>query len=868
MSNSSERMQSVKELVLDNQLFIDVIRKKKSNIEKDYNDYDKVKEEFLLTMLSRGYIDENYSDLLSESYEGQFTNDEFAYIHNLREEREPNLKLKIEHFHSVERKILPYKWTNASVLNNDILSNALKNEQTEKIKKIIKAIINYSRLYKKNDFLEQYVNSIINRGENDQLIDVFLAKLSEGLDSDSLSIFSEKTGNLFYRMFDEKIDDTAIREHGEIIEDFLENNAKILDGILVKAVQNPSLKEKIKKINIEVNDLSDYNEKNEVQRMLIDDALFRITKENLDLILSQQKELEPGFYYDYIRRRPKIKNKLNDADKINDYIDIMFPEKEIRNISEEGLADLLFATIIPDEKAEQLIPRLANVSVDLTYLPKYYDLNTEHIIKLNSNLIHFIIKQQKIKLDFNNVLFVSQSDIVDDVISFAYRQLAVQKRSRGLSEIDNFAKINYLESFYTFLLTEPKVDLDLLEGESIFLIRYGFDVINLANSLVNGDKEISPRKMQKLIELAFKRINIRNESSKFFLSIIKKEFDYFLKNCYDIKSKCRLTWTSNFSVLLRNENNILDEKQVDSLMGIVTLEEFGIIIRNWVLKDGKQIASNYIKKLLSLKNLSVWIKQFGRSAVVDLLDNYKESLDDYVVNEIKANIEQNFNSSINYEPVENETSHIKTLLNITEKYNLPPRVIFERRIKSANLFEPLVTALQYDPQNALNWNMVILYVHDIISHRARLQETLEVIKDHPASSEAKREALMVLNPNGLNRAAFGNDLFIVGRYFYNAMEKGKIEISKFCSFEDNDLLKISSIFPMHPLLCGAVFEGYFDNDGNLKKGGLGHSFSDVLFRLSCEIGNDRNSKGYEFIRECLAIYRYDLNSDIASIFNL
>lgn len=162
MSNSSERMQSVKELILDNQLFIDVIRNKKSNIEKDYNDCDKVKEEFLLTMLSRGYIDENYSDFLSESYEGQFTNDEFAYIHNLREECEPNLKLKIEHFHSVERKILPYKWTNASVLNNDILSNALRNKQAEKIKKIIKAIVNYSNLYKKNDFLEQYVNSIGN----------------------------------------------------------------------------------------------------------------------------------------------------------------------------------------------------------------------------------------------------------------------------------------------------------------------------------------------------------------------------------------------------------------------------------------------------------------------------------------------------------------------------------------------------------------------------------------------------------------------------------------------------------------------------------------------------------------------------------
>lgn len=863
MSNSSEKMQSVKELILDNQLFIDVIRKKKSILEKGYNSFDKVKEEFLLTMLSKGYIDENYSDFLSESYEGQFTNDEFAYIQNLREEHEPNLTLKIEHFHSVERKILPYKWTNASVLNNDILSNALKNEQAEKIRKIIKAITNYSKLYKKSDFLEQYVNSIINESEKDKLIDNFLAELSEQLDSDSLSIFSENTRNLFYRMIEEKIDDAVIRKHGKTIGKFLEKNTKILDDLLLNVVKKASLKEKIKKIDFEINDLSAYNGETEVQRMLIDEALFRISKENLDFILSQQSELKPGFYYDYIRRKPKIKNKINDTDKINDYIDVMFPEKEIRNISEEGLTDLLFATTIQDEKAEQLIPRLVDVCVDLTYLPKYYDLNTKHIIKLNSNLIHFIIKEQKIKLDFNNLLFVSQSGIVDDVISFAYHQLAEQKRSRGLFEFDDFAKNNYLEPFYIFLLTEPKVDLDLLEGESIFLIRYGFDVVDLANSIVNGDKEISPRKMQKLIELAFKRIFIRNESSRSFSSILKKEFDYFLKNCYDIKRKCKLTWIPNFSVLLRNENNILEEKQIDSLMGIVTLDEFGNIIRDWVGKEGKKNASNYVKKLLSLKNLSVWIKQFGRSAVVDFLDNYNGLLDGYLVNEIKAVVDQNFNSSIDHEPEENETSHIKTLLNISEKYKLPPRVIFERRIKSANLFERLITTLQYGTPNASSWNAIIHIIRDIVNQKARLQGVLDVIKNHPDSSEAKREALVLLNPNGLNRAAFGNDLFVVGRYFYGAMEKKIIDVSEFSSFEDNDLLKISSIYPLHPLLCGAVFEGFFDNGGNLK-----NYYSDVLFLLSCEIGNDRNSKGYEFIRECLAPFRYELKSDIATIFNL
>lgn len=863
MSNSSERMQSVKELILDNQLFIDVIRNKKSNIEKDYNDCDKVKEEFLLTMLSRGYIDENYSDFLSESYEGQFTNDEFAYIHNLREECEPNLKLKIEHFHSVERKILPYKWTNASVLNNDILSNALRNKQAEKIKKIIKAIVNYSNLYKKNNFLEQYVNSIKNEGEMDQLIDFFLAKLSEEMDSGSLSVFSENMGNLFCRMIDDKIDDTTIRKYSKSIGEFLENNTKILDDLLVKVVKKTSLKEKIRKIDFEIGDLSYYNGKTEVQRMLIDEAFFRITKENLDFVLSKQSEIKPGFYYDCIRRKPKIKNKINDLDKIDDYIDIMFPEKEIRNISEEGLADLLFGTIISYEKAEQLIPRLADVCVDLTYLPKYYNLNTKQIIKQNSDLIHFIIKEQKIKLDFNNLLFVSQSNNVDDVITFAYRQLTVQKHSQDVFEFDEFAKTNYLESFYAILLTEPKVDLELFEDESVFLIRQDIDVIDLVNSLVNGEKEIPQRKMQKLLELAFKRKNIHDKSSSSFSIILKKEFDYFIKNCYNIKNKSRPTWISNLSILLRNENNILDEIQVDSLMGIVTLDEFGNIIKDWVRKDGKQITSNYLKKILSVKNLSVLIKQFGRSAVVDLLDNYKESLDIYLVNEIKANIEQNFNPSINHEPVENEVSHIKTLLDITEKYGLPPRAIFERRVKSSVLFGPLVEVLQYGSPNELNWNTIIHIICDIVDRKPRLREVIELIKNNPDSSEVKRNASFVLTRNNLDRVAFRNDLFIIGRFFYDAMEKGKIGVPEFCSFEDNDLLKISSIFLFHPLLCGAVFEGYFDNGGNLK-----HSFNDVLYKLSCEIVKDRNSTGYEFIRDCLALFRYDLDPNVTSIFNL
>ena len=72
MINPSEDSKSLKDLLKDNQSLIKIIQSSKNIIERDYYDQEKVNEDFLFTMLSKGYIDENYSDFLSTSYEELF----------------------------------------------------------------------------------------------------------------------------------------------------------------------------------------------------------------------------------------------------------------------------------------------------------------------------------------------------------------------------------------------------------------------------------------------------------------------------------------------------------------------------------------------------------------------------------------------------------------------------------------------------------------------------------------------------------------------------------------------------------------------------------------------------------------------------
>ncbi len=876
MSNLPEKMQSLKNLILDNQLIIDVIRKEKNRIEKDYDDCDKVKEEFLLTMLSKGYIDENYSDFLSASYEEQFTNDEYTYIQNLRNETEPNFNLKIKHLHSVERKILPYKWTNSSVLNNDILTDILNNNQSEKIEQYITAIINYCNQYKKFNFLEQYIEFINNEEKKDQFIDKLLEKIFKKIDSNSLSIFNKKTDFLICRMIDKNIDDSTINNCNKTIGAYLENNIKILEELLNKAVQDSSLKKKIKKIDINIKKLSDFKDKPEFQQLLIDEAMFQISKENLDLILEQTNDSQNNYGYDYFKENKKLWDKIIQQNGINFFIEkILLTDNEL-HYSEYGIVEILFNENVKLENVTKIIEKIKYESIELEALPKYFIVDDNKLPKYWSNIVFDLLNQNKLHLNFSNILYVYIL-CRKGLIQFAQKvfdrlEFFIKSKYLFFEKTDDYAIAHYLHGFFYTILGTHYIDDDLFEKIVDIMIYHQIKIIELTTDSLNHFGAIPPIQAQILVKLIFKNSVFNNESINDFLKIINQCFGDFYQNFNKIKDKCindwncKQAWTSFLSILLKKD--IQKNDQIDFIMNSIPLDDFGDVIKIWNEKSGKQEASINVKNLLTLKNLDILIKKFGRSNVLEFFDNYKESLDSYFIKEITNKIEQNFISSADQETTENEKSDIIPLLEIAEKYKIPVRALIQHKIELKNLFEPLTTILQNSSYTELDWNTIINTTRNIIDSKPYLHEAFETITKIPNASVAKTKALSLLAhktmlKNNFNRAKFRNDLFIIGRYFYNALENNRLNVYDFLILDKNDLLKISSIFSLHPLLSGAIFESFFDNEGNFK-----NTFNNILLQLSFELGKDRNSKGYEFIRDCLKLHRFDLNADIASIFNL
>ncbi len=870
MPNLSGKSQSLKNLILDNQLIIDVIRKEKKRIEENYDDCDKVKEEFLLTMLSKGYIDENYSDFLSVSYEDQFTNDEYTYIQNLRDESEPDFNLKIEHLHSVERKILPYKWTNSSVLNNDILTDILNNNQTEKIEQFITAIINYCNQYKKNNFLEQYIQFINNEEKKDLFIDELLEKISKKIDSNSLSVFNEKTDFLFCRMIDKNIDDSTINSFSKTIGVYLENNTRILKKLLKNANQDSSLKEKIKKINPIIKNLSVFNDEPEAQKLLIDEAMFQISKENLDLILAQINGSQYNFGYEYFIQNNDIWKKITHPNTFNFFIEKILLTDDKLNYSQYGIVEILFSEKIKLENVSKIIEKIENESIELEALPVYFQFDSVNPPKSWTNIVNNLLNQNKLDLNFNNILYVFKL-YPKGLIQFAQKvfhkmEPSIKSKSIKLGKLDDFATGHYLHNFFDTILVFSNIDDDLFEKIVDIMIYQHIKIIEFTTDSLDHLGQIPTTKAQILVKLIFKNSIFNNDSINDFLKIINQGFGDFYQNFNKIKDKCinwdcKQTWISLLSILLKDD--IQKNDFIDSIMKSLPLDDFGDVIKVWLEKDGQQDATNYVRNLVNLNILDVWIKNFGRSKVLEFFDNYKESLDSHFIKEITNKIEQNFPSSADQESVEIEKNHVNYLLEIIKKYKIPPRAIFERRIKLKKLFEPLTSILQINSNNKLDWTTIISTTSNIINSKSFLQKALNIVKKNPNSEAIKKTALLLLPQNSSFRAVLKNDLFIIGRVFYNILENNKLSVNDFTSYEKNDLLTISSIWSLHPLLCGAIFEGFFDNDGYFKK-----TFNNTLFKLSIELGKDRNSKGYEFIRDCLKPFRFDLSTEIVSIFNL
>ena len=178
-----------------------------------------------------------------------------------------------------------------------------------------------------------------------------------------------------------------------------------------------------------------------------------------------------------------------------------------------------------------------------------------------------------------------------------------------------------------------------------------------------------------------------------------------------------------------------------------------------------------------------WLNRYNVEKIQRFIDRIEFYLDDDTIEKINNIIANQLTIS--------EKPQARGIANIANQYNLSSRVLIHDESDDPYL-QKLISKVQNTP------------TQDIRSLMYRLIPSIRRLD---------------LRPNGTI-----NILFLLGRQFYKELENGSTDIQFFLSPDKNKLLAFSKgsrskkLANFNPLLCGAVFEGYFDNELNLKKG--------------------------------------------------
>lgn len=300
------------------------IKKEKERVEKElkYSEHDKVNIDFLLTMLGNGFIDEDYRYFISKRYGGKLDLFDNFYLNILKCDLSPDYKEEISHLDRVVDEIHDYQWSHPSVLNNNILTYLFENNMSEQIDGFINAIQNHFVENEKDDFVKQYVDSFPN--QNNPIIDNLLGKISEK--SSYAPFFNENSEPLFCRMLC-NLSLNKVPERRIPLLNFLRTRKNFAEFIFETAKKNDSLKNKLQKLDIEVESIVNY--KDSVRTFIVDESLYKITKKNLDYVFASFGDRKPYSYFDYIRENVFLRKKIIDSNEINVFVkNILLGEKK------------------------------------------------------------------------------------------------------------------------------------------------------------------------------------------------------------------------------------------------------------------------------------------------------------------------------------------------------------------------------------------------------------------------------------------------------------------------------------------------------------------------------------------------------------
>lgn len=552
--------------------------------ENIYNENTEPIEKFLIT---KGYITEEYKDYITLFVSGNLSKEDNEFFFAVKTGEILPYDYKLNNIKNIMKKLNESDFEENSILNFDLLNYLITNNNFDKVLKIVQVLDNSSEdtLQFIDGFIERYTSS-----------NSFINILIENSTVLWKKIY-KKIGNNRY------IDKWIMRflENEKSLkyvdEEFIEyiNKHKDIDKY-VKSNQIEIIINSLKKCNIRLSNIQQINNADFLRQVSIN-KLYELNTTMLKLFLELNGNDISEFEEKNLTIIMNCENEIKEfvLENFEEYFNLCYSLNKSNEDEKDSIVEILNNQAINIDIKKQII---RNERFD------------EYNIKdLDKELINTLIDEDKIKVDYNNILeiMVRENELKTNLINYI---------SKHINEYSK-QNINECENGY------DREIIDLFIRRFIFCNEVTFDdfkiLVKTFNKKLNKMEEIEGQKLEYLIDNEIIEFNlenydfIRNKELKKLLNFIINNIEQFVQNIneYNISEiQDELLVNKELDKEYKNKivENIdiaeLDNNTIIQLVfeGILVIEDESIIER--ILEDREVLIKDKVDILkMVLKNI-------------------------------------------------------------------------------------------------------------------------------------------------------------------------------------------------------------------------------------------------------------------------
>lgn len=550
-----------------------------------FDEYTKSIEKFLIT---KGYITEDYKDYITFFIPGNLTREDNAYVFAVKTGEKLPYDYELNNISNILKKLNEGDFETICILNFDLLEYLVKNNFTDKVKKII------NLLDQMNDDTLQFIDDFIDKKKPSK---EFINLLIENSTKLWKKIY-KKIGNKEY--IDKWVINFLLNEKSleNIDENFVEyiNNHKDIDKYVIDN-QTEIIINALKNLGVKLSNIEKISNPKFLEQ-IYENGLYKLNTNMIKNFLNMNtidcKQFEEKNLTTVMENDNKLKEDI--LNKFEEYYDLCYSLNKSCNDEESVIIDILSNTNIDLDIKKKII---INEEFDK------YDIKG-----LDEDLIETIINEDKLKPTYNNIL---------EVITKTGK-LELNLINHICNHIKDYAKQNIND----FNSTYDIETIDLFINEFIFNKDVKLETFKILtksfNKKISEIEDIEAIKLEYLIENEIVEFNTKN-FDYIKNNLTNKLLEYIINNIEDFIQHI------NEYDILNIKDELLTSKKIDKENKVKILDYIG----------DNDLENDTILHLILTDNIIILDRSVNETILADELIPFRKKID--VVKILLKNIE-------------------------------------------------------------------------------------------------------------------------------------------------------------------------------------------------------------------------------------